>query len=233
MAVAAIVAPVAMLLRSRQVRPPDGGAGAAVTPNEVPRSATAAPVEVPPTTSEQPDFEVPAPTGLDAVLQGGWTHPLAGPFRDLPSHELRRFGAYRSRETYRDRYCGQGHCGIDLGYNIGLPVLAARDGTVERVVRDPTEFEGRYVKLRHAGGLRTYYMHLDQVAPELELGMAVRAGQMIATLGRTGLKLAQPHLHFMISFEVNGKERFVDPEPLVARGDLVEVDPLPAWAKPR
>ncbi len=167
------------------------------------------------------------------MLQGSWTHPLAGPFRDLPATEQRRYGAYRSRDSYRNRSCGQGHCGVDLGYNVGLPVLAARDAVIERVVRNPTEFEGKYLKLQHPGGLRTYYMHLDAIAPELQPGMAVRAGQMIGTLGTTGLKIAQPHLHFMISFEVDGRERFVDPEPLVARASLVEVHSIPDWAKRR
>ena len=112
-------------------------------------------------------------------------------------------------------------------------MLAARDGTVERVVRDPTDVEGKYLKIQHPGGLRSYYMHLDEVAPELAVGTLVHAVHMIGTLGRTGIKIAEPHLHFMISFELNGKELFVDPEPLMARARLAEVDQLPAWASKR
>lgn len=177
------------------------------------------------------DVELPPPEGLAAVLEGKWTHPLPGPFRDLPTHEGRRFGAYRARDEYRNRYCGHGHCGVDLGYEVGLPILAVRDGELERVVRSPTEVEGKYLKIRHPGGLRSYYMHLDEIAPDLVEGGTVKAGQMIGTLGRTGIKFAEPHLHFMISFESKGKEIFVDPEPLLVEAELVEVDRIPDWAK--
>lgn len=213
---------IALVVRAR--RASSGTTVTAAPPRQTPRVASVA-------DGDQSNFDVPPPAGLAAVLQGSWTHPLPGPFRDLPTHEQRRFGAYRGREHYRNRYCGSGHCGVDLGYNVGLPVMAARDGVVERAVRNPTEVEGKYIKLRHAGGLRTYYMHLDEIAPELAEGSAVRAGQIIGTLGRTGIKTAEPHLHFMISFELKGKELFIDPEPLMARADLVEVDQVPLWAK--
>ena len=215
---------IALVVRHRRAAP----AAAATTP----AAPAAAPrIAAPSGASEDSDFHVPPPVGLEAVLQGKWTHPLPGPYRDLPTHEQRRFGAYRGREHYRNRYCGSGHCGVDLGYNVGLPVLAARDGVIERVVRNPTEVEGKYLKIQHPGGLRSYYMHLNEIAPELVEGSAVKAGQIVGTLGRTGIKIAEPHLHFMISFMANGKELFIDPEPLMAKADLVEVENVPAWAK--
>jgi len=55
---------------------------------------------------------------------------------------------------------------------------------------------------------------------------------MIGTLGRTGIKNSAAHLHFMISFESRGKELYVDPEPLLTRASLVEIDPIPSWARP-
>jgi murein DD-endopeptidase MepM/ murein hydrolase activator NlpD len=217
---------VALVVRSRKSAPPPTPAPQAAAAPEKPRVASA-------TAGDDSNFDVPPPAGLTAVLEGAWTHPLAGPFRDMPTHEQRRFGAYRGREHYRNRYCGSGHCGVDLGYQVGLPVLAARDGVIEKVVRDPTDVEGKYIKVQHPGGLRTYYMHLNEAAPELDTGTPVKAGQMIGTLGRTGIKVAEPHLHFMISFEQGGKELFVDPEPLMAKARLVEVERLPSWAAMR
>ena len=173
------------------------------------------------------------PEGLTAVLEGRWTHALPGPFRELPVREGGRFGAYRARAEYKNRFCGQGHCGNDLGNQIGLPILAVRGGVIERVVRQPAEFEGKWVLIRHPGGLLSYYMHLDEVAPELVAGGPVAAGQMIGTLGRTGIKHAEAHLHFMISFDSNGKEMFVDPEPLMREAELIELERLPEWAKPK
>jgi murein DD-endopeptidase MepM/ murein hydrolase activator NlpD len=172
------------------------------------------------------------PAGLQAVLDGRWTHPLVGPFREMPPNETTRFGAYRSREVYKHKYCGSGHCGVDLGNKVGLPIVAAREGVLERVVRAPTEVEGKWLKILHPGGLHTYYMHLDEVSPELVQGGSVSAGQMIGILGTTGIKRSEPHLHFMISFDAaNGKELFVDPEPLVREAELVEISELPGWGR--
>ena len=177
----------------------------------------------------------PAPVGLQAVLEGKWTHPCVGPFRELPPNESTRFGAYRKREVYKNQYCGSGHCGNDLGNKVGLPIVAVRDGVLERVVRSPTEVEGKWLKIRHPGGLHSYYMHLDQIAPGLEIGTQVTRGMHIGTLGTTGIKRSEPHLHFMISFDADPaiqKELFIDPEPIVREADLVELPEIPDWARP-
>jgi murein DD-endopeptidase MepM/ murein hydrolase activator NlpD len=180
------------------------------------------------------DFDVtqPAPAGIEAVLSGTWTHPLAGPYRELPHNEVQRFGSYRARDEFFKRYCGSGHCGVDIGLVVGLPVIAARDGVIDRAIYEPTDLEGKYVRLAHAGKVYTYYMHLDQLAPGLHKGGEVKAGQMIGTLGRTGIKNSAAHLHFMITFESRGKELYIDPEPLLVQAKLVEIDPIPDWARP-
>jgi murein DD-endopeptidase MepM/ murein hydrolase activator NlpD len=185
--------------------------------------------------NESSESQAP-PVGLQAVLEGKWTHPLVGPFRELPPNETTRFGAYRSREVYKHMYCGSGHCGNDLGNKVGLPIVSVRDGVLERVERRPSEVEGKWIKIRHPGGLHSYYMHLDQVAPGLEVGGQVTRGQHIGTLGTTGIKRSEAHLHFMISFDAPtgtlGKELFIDPEPIVREADLVEINEIPAWALP-
>jgi murein DD-endopeptidase MepM/ murein hydrolase activator NlpD len=102
------------------------------------------------------------------------------------------------------------------------------------VTRSPTEVEGKWLKIRHPGGLHSYYMHLDQIAPGLKVGDEVKAGAHIGTLGTTGIKRSEAHLHFMMSFDGGRvqKELFIDPEPIVREADLVEIDEIPAWAMP-
>ena len=178
------------------------------------------------------DVDAPPPEGLAAIMTGEWTHPLAGPYRELPGNDVQRFGAYRARDEFFKRYCGSGHCGVDLGNDllIGLPVIACRDGVIEKIAHQPA-LEGKFLRIRHAGTVRTYYMHLDQVAPELVLGGTVKAGQMIGTLGKTGIKNSAAHLHFMITFESKTKEMYIDPEPILQEAKLVEVETIPEWAK--
>jgi murein DD-endopeptidase MepM/ murein hydrolase activator NlpD len=205
----------------------DAPAGAGARP-PLPRAG----IGIAGSSGEDFDVNLPPPVGLEAVLDGAWTHPLAGPYRELPHNDVQRFGAYRARDEFFKRYCGSGHCGVDIGLIVGLPVIAARDGVIDRAIYEPTELEGKYIRLAHAGGVYTYYMHLDQVAPGLRKGDAVKAGQMIGTLGHTGIKNSAAHLHFMISFESRGKELYVDPEPLLTHANLVEIEPIPSWARP-
>jgi murein DD-endopeptidase MepM/ murein hydrolase activator NlpD len=156
----------------------------------------------------------------DGVLDV-WVHPLPGYKRQLPIRGSRRFGA--GREGMRPEECGGGHCGVDLGVDKGETVMAAHDGVVERVVRDP-EFggrrgnEGRFIRVNHKGGtVVTSYMHLDGVREDLKPGVPVKAGEPIGTVGATGVRSSGPHLHFAVSVR-NGpdaSELFIDPEPLL------------------
>ena len=89
------------------------------------------------------------------------------------------------------------HKGLDIGVDIGTPVIASRTGFVE-------EFEvatgffgyGTYVMLRHSDGMKTLYGHLS---PSLNLttGQQIVQGQPFALSGNTGYSTG-PHLHFEI-----------------------------------
>jgi murein DD-endopeptidase MepM/ murein hydrolase activator NlpD len=159
------------------------------------------------------------------VPAGAFVHPIPGPERELPANESRLFGADRPGE--RAPECGQGHCGVDLGELIGTPILAARDGDVVMVQRDRNARGGRFVQVRHAGGLYTWYFHLDEIRSDLAIGMRVRAGEPIATLGRTGITNSAPHLHFAMTVEEDGVETYVDPMPYLR--DAVVVPNAPLW----
>src|SRR5215475_6837797 len=69
------------------------------------------------------------------------------------------------------------------------PVMATADGTVAYVnMRPPLSNYGNYVVVRHKiEGIEIYslYAHLHEVAPGLKAGQTVKAGDVIAIMGRT------------------------------------------------
>ena len=83
------------------------------------------------------------------------------------------------------------HMGIDFGAPQGTPVFAAGDGVVERAAW--AGGYGRWLQIKHAGGIETGYGHLSRWA--VKQGQHVRQGQVIAYVGSTGLSTG-PHLHF-------------------------------------
>ncbi len=97
------------------------------------------------------------------------------------------------------------HEGVDFGAPIGTPVVAAADGVVEQA--NWAGGYGRWIRLRHSGGIETAYAHLSGWAAGLSAGEAVRRGQVIGYVGSTGLSTG-PHLHF----EVIDRGRPVDPK---------------------
>ncbi len=150
-----------------------------------------------------------------------WYHPLPGPRRMMPERDTRRFGA--AREGMRPEECEGGHCGVDIGTEKGMLVMAAHDGVVERVERDPEVGgrrgnEGRFVMILHKGGtVTTSYIHLDGIREDLRPGIPVKAGEAIGTVGDTGVQHSGPHLHFAISVRSSpdGPELYINPEPLL------------------
>ena len=99
------------------------------------------------------------------------------------------------------------HKGVDFAAPRGTPIKAAGDGTVEFIGRNGGF--GNYVKLRHGGSYHTSYAHLTRFARGLKKGSKVQQGQVIGTVGSTGLATG-PHLHYEVLR--NGKQ--VDPNKL-------------------
>jgi murein DD-endopeptidase MepM/ murein hydrolase activator NlpD len=104
-----------------------------------------------------------------------------------------------------------GHDGHDFVFPdrpIGTPILAAADG-----VAYASTHRGNGVWIRHPGGYETVYWHLDSFAPPFRAlvnsgrGVAVRAGDVLGTSGRSGFVKGTSHLHF----EVRRNGRQVDP----------------------
>lgn len=85
------------------------------------------------------------------------------------------------------------HSGIDIAGSIGDPVYAAMDGEV--TASDQMGARGKYIIIKHASGLETWYMHLNSM--EVSAGDKVSKGEQIGTLGNTG-RSTGPHLHFQV-----------------------------------
>ncbi|MGM9607908.1 MAG: M23 family metallopeptidase [Oscillospiraceae bacterium] len=85
------------------------------------------------------------------------------------------------------------HSGIDLAADIGTPVAAFADGTVDFI--GESEAYGLYIQLDHGNGVKTFYCHCS--ALYAQKGEVVSAGQTIAAVGDTG-NATGPHLHLEI-----------------------------------
>ncbi|MCA1662675.1 MAG: M23 family metallopeptidase [Myxococcales bacterium] len=163
-----------------------------------------------------------------------WLHPLAEAQRNLPAFESRRFGAVRPQP--RPWECELGHCGVDLAAPMGEAVYAVAEGIVERVERNAAAGAraGRYVRIAHLeGSVVTRYLHLDTIRKELRAGRRVAAGELLGTVGRSGVVDDFPHLHFGLSLRApNGSERYVDPEPFLRAWELPSQSPRAAGLPP-
>ena len=96
------------------------------------------------------------------------------------------------------------HTGVDYGAPHGAAVVAVADGRV--VSAGWAGGGGKQVRIRHDGGIETYYLHLSAFAPGVRAGARVEQGQLVGRVGATGTATG-PHLHF--SLRRNGV--FVDP----------------------
>lgn len=91
------------------------------------------------------------------------------------------------------------------------PVMATADGTVVYISTHPSLSNyGNYIVIRHViDGIEIYslYAHLSAVQPGLAIGQQVKAGQVIATMGRTSnaetIAKWRAHVHFELNVLVN------------------------------
>ncbi len=125
------------------------------------------------------------------------------------------------------------------------PVMATADGTVAYINRTPPLSNyGNYILLRHridALEIYSLYAHLGKIRDGLKSGAPIKAGEVIATMGRTtntkeGISKERAHVHFELDLLVN--DRFASwyrknfPGQRNDHGDwngqnLIAIDPLP------
>jgi len=157
-----------------------------------------------------------------------WIHPVVDTDDVLPEQSSGRFGS--ERHGIERAECGRGHCGIDLLGPIGRPIVAVADGVVVRVEHSELGRDGRsgrYVRIEHADGSLTAYMHLNTIVDGLEVGDHVDGGQQIGTLGATAVFTAAPHCHFSLELPSvygehgdNSNTHYVDPAPFLVRASI-------------
>lgn len=93
------------------------------------------------------------------------------------------------------------HNGVDLYAPVGTNVYATGDGTVAKVVNNPTYDPcGKYIKIKHPNGMTSVYCHLSEIL--VENGEEVQSGCLIAKSGRTG-RVTGPHLHYSVRLPNN------------------------------
>ena len=85
------------------------------------------------------------------------------------------------------------HKGVDWAAPIGTPIVAAFDGQI--AFEGDGGGYGNLVRISHANGRETRYAHMSRFAPNIGVGAAVKAGDIIGYVGTTGLSTG-PHLHF-------------------------------------
>lgn len=90
---------------------------------------------------------------------------------------------------------GRLHEGVDISADSGVPVRVAADGVV--VAAGEKGGYGRYVAVRHAEGLTSFYAHLGAIGAGVKPGMDVKGGDAVGRVGSTGTSTG-PHLHFEI-----------------------------------
>ena len=164
-------------------------------------------------TSNTPSFALPIDCNLD---QDCFIMHYVD--RD-PSPKALDFGC--GRQTYK------GHKGTDFGIsdleimNLGVPVLAAAEGTVLRtrdgfadvLVDNPSKKQavaniecGNGLVIDHGNGWSTQYCHLRRDSIVVEPNTQVEQGTILGMVGTSGLS-SFPHLH--ISFRQDGE--IIDP----------------------
>ncbi len=115
---------------------------------------------------------------------------------------------------------GRLHEGVDISADNGVPVIAAADGVV--VEAGTKGGYGRYVAVRHAERLTTFYAHLGAIDPAVKPGLAVAAGTRLGRIGSTGTSTG-PHLHFEIR---DAQRRPLDPSMFLGKA-FAEAGDLP------
>jgi murein DD-endopeptidase MepM/ murein hydrolase activator NlpD len=117
------------------------------------------------------------------------------------------------------------HNGVDYRAPHGAPVAAVASGVV--TFAGWTGGGGRTVKIRHASGYESEYLHLSSIARGVRAGARVGQGDLMGHVGATGLATG-PHLHYGLRRDgmyVNPVREHQNMPP----GDPVAADQLPQF----
>jgi peptidoglycan LD-endopeptidase LytH len=119
------------------------------------------------------------------------------------------------------RAAGRRHDAIDIMAAEGTPVIAAADGTIEKLFFSNGGGGITIYERASDPKWQYYYAHLQRYAPGLAEGQQVKRGQVIAFVGHTGdASPSGPHLHFALNQIAPGQRWWqgtpINPYPLLA-----------------
>lgn len=116
---------------------------------------------------------------------------LSSPLRFEP-RVTSRFSRNRLHPVHGNR---RPHLGVDYAAPHGSAVVAVASGVVVSAGRSGGG--GNTVRVRHGGGLETYYLHLSSFAKGVRAGARVEQNQVIGRVGSTGTATG-PHLDYRL-----------------------------------
>lgn len=103
-----------------------------------------------------------------------------------------KWGRRRSERTGNGRRSSRFHRGIDIAsYRNKVPIIAAADGCIERVLTNPSGSFGLAIFLKHDNQYQTQYAHMSRL---LIKSGCVKKGQQLGVMGQTG-NATGIHLH--------------------------------------
>ncbi|MFT7428773.1 MAG: murein DD-endopeptidase MepM/ murein hydrolase activator NlpD [Nonlabens sp.] len=135
-------------------------------------------------------------------------------FLKAPVNYSRISSRFTKRRFHPVQKRWKAHKGTDYAAGYGTPIVATANGTVTK--SGYTGGNGNYVKIKHSGTYSTQYLHMTK--RKVKVGQRVKQGQIIGTVGSTGLATG-PHVCYR--FWVNGRQ--VDPY----KQNLPSAVPLP------
>lgn len=124
-----------------------------------------------------------------------------------------------------NRSGGRTHLGVDIIAPAGKLIYAVADGTITKIYADyPGSLSGNGVRLSTGDGTYFFYAHMTGLNTGIDVGVKVKAGQILGTVGSTGSS-GTNHLHFEVHPQGG---QAVNPYPLVKAIDACNVtDPRP------
>src|SRR5271154_4224957 len=151
------------------------------------------------------------PTANHALYQPGGELKFFAPTAPDKPWTSGSFGCVRDNATRMHEGLDIRHLQTDWRGEPTDPVMATADGTVMYFSTRPSLSNyGNYIVIRHVvEGIEIYslYAHLSAIRPGLKVGEPVKAGEVIATMGRTSnaetILKERAHVHFELNVLVN------------------------------
>lgn len=132
------------------------------------------------------------------------------------------YGEFHHDYPATDIFCDEGSEFVAVTAGV-IDYISFKDSW-DPTTDDPNNRGGLSVAIIGTDGVRYYGSHLQSIAPDLQVGMTVTAGQLLGLTGKTGSARSTPaHLHFGISHPTTPEDW------QVRRGEISPYPYLQAW----